>query len=362
VQKKLLRELQETGIHMNVFYIFKKIPHHSAHSGYDQIIKYVPSKCLSPVMARVIERALRVLPELKLRKYTWVGGWYRNESLAKEILVALNFLFRKGIYHYLYGEDDFHWGGDLPFRSGSRIAVTFHQPPSVFEEVIKDKTFISKADAIIACATNQVEYLEKITERKNIYFVPHGVDTGFFVPLEDLAEGRRFTAISVGWWLRDVVMIREVIEKANRFALDIEFDIVTFPEYFEFYKGLRNVSLACRISHEELRRKYQKADVLLLPMKDCTANNAVLEAMACGTPVMSTDVGGMKDYVDETCGFLARPGDGKRLLDVIVELMKDSKTRLMMGKAAREKAETFDWRRVAEQMISVYRLVAPEMW
>lgn len=342
---------------MKVVYIFKRIPHHSTHSGYDQIVKYIPSKSLSQTVRKGIEKLLNSVPERKLRKWTWVGGWYKNESLAKELQIALNLPFRKAIYHYLYGEDDFHWGGDLPFRSGSKLVVTFHQPPDAFDEVIKNNSFVSKADAIVVCGTNQIPHMEKITGRKNVFFVPHGVDTDFFVPPEAESRGSRFNTISVGWWLRDIDMITRVIERANKQALDIGFNIVTFPEYFDHFKGLQNVNLFSGISDEELKRKYQEADALLLPMKDCTANNAVLEAIACGVPVLTSDNGGMRDYVDENCAYLAKPGDDNELFDAVVALMKGPDKRMLMAKAARKKALEFDWKVVGQKMMDVYRQI-----
>lgn len=342
---------------MKIIYIFKRIPHHSAHSGYDQIVKYIPSKSLSQTVRKLIEKILITLPEGKLKQWTWVGGWYKNESLAKEIQLALNLPFRRGIYHYLYGEDDYHWSGYFPFRSGSRIVVTYHQPPDVFDKVIKDKTFINKADAIVVCGTNQIEYFERITGQENVYFIPHGIDTNFFIPCQDKNINKRFNTISVGWWLRDVDMIKRVIEKADKKALDIEFNIVTFPEYFEHYKGLKNVNLSSSISNNELKMKYQEADALLLPMQDCTANNTILEAMACGIPILTTDVGGVRDYVTEEFGIFAKPGSDEDLLNGIQFLKNDPSAREKMGTKAREKALEFCWEEVAKKMMGAYRQI-----
>jgi glycosyltransferase involved in cell wall biosynthesis len=342
---------------MNVYLLSKKIPHHAAHSGYDQVLCHLPWRSLSPTGAKRIERTLEAIPEKVLKRWTWVGGWYQRSSLAKEIQVGLRLPFRKGIYHYLYGEDDFYWGGRLPFRTGSRIVVTYHQPPSLFDGLFDDKSFIAAADALIVCATNQIAYLEQFTGRENVHFVPHGVDTEYFTPAENIPRNGRFGTISVGWWLRDVEMIRRVIERSNAEGLDVDFTIVTFPEHFDHYRGLENVTLVSGITDEDLLRRYREASALLLPMKDCTANNAVLEAMACGVPVLTTDNGGMRDYVDDSCGVLVPAGDDSALFEALIRLKENSAQRAAMGAAARERALTFRWPEVARRMMDVYETI-----
>lgn len=348
---------------MRVIYVYKRISHHAAHSGYDQLPKYVPSKELNSNVGNIIKKAIEILPDeyLKPLLMPQAGGWYRNEFLAQEIQVALGFPFhipfKKAIYHYLYGEDSFRWGGVIPYKFSNRIVATFHQPPSVFSEVIKDKAFIAKADAIIVCGTNQMGCFEEITGRNNVYFVPHGIDTDFFTPNVIQQQNVLFNTISVGWWLRDNDMIKRIIMQSNRLSLGIKFNIVTFPNHFDHYKDLKNVNLLTGLSDEELRRKYREADALLLPLKDSTANNAILEAMACGKPILTTGVGGVRDYVTDACGIIGRPDKEEMLIEGLQYLMKDSSIKKKMGIESRKRAMEFDWKHVALAMMDVYKQI-----
>lgn len=67
------------------------------------------------------------------------------------------------------------------------------------------------------------------------------------------------------------------------------------------------------MSEEDLLVAYRQADLLALPLKDCTANNSILEAMACGLSVVTTDIGGIRDYVDDTCALLSARGDAEEM-------------------------------------------------
>ena len=50
------------------------------------------------------------------------------------------------------------------------------------------------------------------------------------------------------------------------------------------------------VSDEKLRDFYQKSYLLLMPMESCSANNSLVEALACGLPVVTTAIGGIEDY------------------------------------------------------------------
>jgi glycosyltransferase involved in cell wall biosynthesis len=103
---------------------------------------------------------------------------------------------------------------------------------------------------------------------------------------------------------------------------------------------------------------YREADALLLPVHDATANNAVLEALGCGTPIISTMVGGIPDYVDNSCGWLFEKAEVARIVKLIGEICDGQEITSSLRSAARSKALVFSWKRVAAKMRVVYDAVA----
>jgi phenylacetate-CoA ligase len=89
--------------------------------------------------------------------------------------------------------------------------------------------------------------------------------------------------------------------------------------------GLDNdVTFAGKVYGSQLVTLYQKAAVFVLPTLFDSAPLVVLEAMACGTPVVSTSAGGLPFMIDNgTTGLLAQPADAASLTDAIRRVLRN---------------------------------------
>jgi glycosyltransferase involved in cell wall biosynthesis len=130
--------------------------------------------------------------------------------------------------------------------------------------------------------------------------------------------------------------------------------VVTAFRFQDFFRGAGNVDFFSGVSDSELLRLYRDADLLLLPLLDSTANNSLLEGMACGLPIVSTDLPGIRDYVDEASAILCPRSDAGGLADGVLCIRKDPDMAVKMGAASRVRSLEFDWRRIARQMNTVY--------
>jgi glycosyltransferase involved in cell wall biosynthesis len=99
---------------------------------------------------------------------------------------------------------------------------------------------------------------------------------------------------------------------------------------------------------------YNAADVFVYPSLYEGFGFPPLEAMACGTPVISSDVSSLPEVVGDA-GLLVDPGERDELADAIRKVLMDHELRLAMGKAGLLRASEFTWSRAAARTVEVYQ-------
>ncbi len=124
-----------------------------------------------------------------------------------------------------------------------------------------------------------------------------------------------------------------------------------------------SVTFTGSVPQEALPTYYGAADVFVLPSHSESFGLAPLEAMACGTPVVVSRVGGMKTFVNSgENGYLVPwrcPESFAQRLDV---LLANPELRNAMGRAARAKALSMGWDSVAERMLDYYSTHVDDSW
>ena len=114
---------------------------------------------------------------------------------------------------------------------------------------------------------------------------------------------------------------------------------------------------------DDVRDKLAAADMVVLPSYREGTPRSLLEAMAVGRPLVTTDVPGCRNVVqDSVNGFLVDSHDPVMLADAMAKLIEDEDLREKMGHASRELAEAvFDEREVIRQTVEVYSKLSSKM-
>jgi glycosyltransferase involved in cell wall biosynthesis len=124
--------------------------------------------------------------------------------------------------------------------------------------------------------------------------------------------------------------------------------------------GARDVFLAGWHEHEELPDFFRAGDLLVHPSEREQFGQVLIEAMACGLPVIAVDRGGPASIVDDPeTGWLVEPDDVDGLAGAIVAAVGDREERRRRGERAREQANRrYSWPPIGRELAAVVRLAS----
>jgi glycosyltransferase involved in cell wall biosynthesis len=175
--------------------------------------------------------------------------------------------------------------------------------------------------------------------------IPTGVDTNFFTPDWQRPANQRPRVLFVGS-LRPFKGPQLLVRAASRFP---EADFVIAGDGFMAselksqveQENLTNCELVGSLNHSDLLQQYRKADIFMFPSRWEGSPKVILEAAACGLPVIARGDYGPETVADGETGYLGKSDD--ELLERLRYLLGNSDLRRNMGRASRALSERFDW-------------------
>jgi len=135
-------------------------------------------------------------------------------------------------------------------------------------------------------------------------------------------------------------------------------DMESLRSFVKKHKLTERVRLLGAVSNARVRELMAASDVFFLPSKWEGIALSIYEAMACGLPIVGTDVGGQRELVTAECGVLVmrceEEVEAERHARVLAELLQKPDRRQQMGQASRERVRThFRLEQMGEQVLSL---------
>ena len=384
--REVTRHLGQRGVHVDVFTRSQDehVPHVLHDLGYGNRVVHIPAGPEHPLPK---QQLATYLPEFaagiqkfaaeKGIRYDLIHSNYWMSALAAR---PLRDAWNAPIVHM------FHTLGLMK----NRIALSAAEMEGAYR-VDGEREVIRSVDRIIAATLaekTQLHFLYQAPEDK-IAIVPPGVDTSRFYPIPSdearesigLPSGERILLFvgrieplkGLDTLLRAIALLREsgVQCQAPHFLVVIGGDPAASGENLNS-EMTRQLALSRELGLDDLvlflgKRGqdtlpyyYAAADVLIMPSHYESFGMVALEAMACGTPVVASQVGGLAFLVqDGQTGYAVPNGDVPALSERLTRLLTNPTLRETLGRQAADYARQYSWDNIVTRLLEVYRNVLP---
>lgn len=252
--------------------------------------------------------------------------------------------------------------GNLIFNSALRFGKNF-----AFQ---KFKKTLEMADWVVASDNHTRDCFLKYVPESKISVIRTGIDTKSIKPLADEIQKAKKNPdeveILAAGYLSERKGIRYLIEGFAQLVKKypkIRLKIVGYgPASSDLRRLAKNLGVSKKIDftgsfkeHAKVIENIQSCDIFCLPALSETWV-AIQEAMACGKPIVTTDIGSHPEHVpDGKVGFLVPPQNSQAIADTCEKLILNPDRRKAMGVAARHHIEeNYDWEKIAVQYVGLY--------
>jgi hypothetical protein len=174
-------------------------------------------------------------------------------------------------------------------------------------------------------------------------------------------EPARFLFVGVDWQRKGGPLLLRAFSRLRETHPDAALDVVGGHPRLDLpgVSGHGMLSRERPRDREQLAGLFGRASCLVMPSEVEPFGIAHIEAASAGLPSIGSSVGGPRDIIGSSGGLLVDPGDEQGLLEAMRRLA-DPQTARQMGAAAQERSRLYTWPKVAERLLRVLGLQAPD--
>jgi glycosyltransferase involved in cell wall biosynthesis len=234
----------------------------------------------------------------------------------------------------------------------------------------KREYFSLEWNPVIVCPSQWLadRVKESYLKKYDVVVIPNAVDTEIFktkdkdfirkkygIPLEKkiilfVAANLKDERKGVKYFLKSLKHVK--LENLMIITIGGEIEFNRFIESSNY----KIIQLGYIQDKEEISDIYNIADVFCISSLDDNFPTTVLEALACGVPVVGFSVGGIPEQVTEDCGIMVKPKDSKSLGEAINKLLNDDEMRKRFGLSCRKRVlQNYTVEKFRDKYIEIYK-------
>lgn len=379
--RDLTMELGRLGIHVDVFTRSQDehVPHVLHDLGFGNRVVHIPAGPEFPLpkeeLARHIPQFVDGITQFAkekgihydlLHSHYWMSG--RAAAGLSDLWAGVPIL------------QMFHTLGEMK----NRVALEDSEREGAYR-LEGERQVLARADRIIAATPAEQAQLEWLynADPNKVTVIPPGVDICHFYPIP-ADEAREYIGLAsdarmilfvgrieplkgVGTLIKAVacLSLKNLKEPVNLAVIggdpeaapaDISEEMIRLQKLCEDLTVGKMVAFLGKRGQDTLPYYYSAAEVVVMPSHYESFGMVALEAMACGTPVIASQVGGLAFLVqDGVTGYTVPADDHEALCERLTALLGDETLRQRMGRNAAEYARNYDWEKIAKQIVGVYK-------
>lgn len=229
----------------------------------------------------------------------------------------------------------------------------------------REVRILERATIVTTVSQRSAAQMANVFGYRRSDIIPNWVDTDLFRPKRHKYSQGPFRLLFVGTWSsrKGVDLLPEIMEHlGNSFELQVVSE-VAWRARAKWPKNMHALRGRKPLSEEELVAAYQAADALLFPSRLEGFGLTVLEAMACGLPIVAVHEPAVSETIgDSQCAILCPQDDIASMVEAIREIADAHDRRKRMAEAGRQRAvQVFSPEATTDRYIGVYqRALAPE--
>ena len=317
---------------------------------------------------------------------------YECNSLSYDTILNANKASDMSVYakepysHYIGGTADvYHFPNpfEVPFNVDGKTVVTIHDCIAMMQNIQFNensrKAFQATIDflelreeiAIVTDSQSVKDDLMNLTTIKSsrIHVAPLAYDTQIHYPQKDDAvlrelgiDGPFILYLGVLDFRKGIVNILNAFEIIKPMFPDLKLVlagdlnpfVTSIPERLDGYRYIDDVIRTGFVSDEQKRVLLSSAEVFLFPSEYEGFGIPVLEAMACGSPVITTNVSSLPEVGGDAALYVT-PKQPEELAEAIQKILESDSLRSSLIEKGFVQTKQFSWSRTAEMMEKVYR-------